>query len=411
MKDRTELLQKFAALVVRVGANVQPGQVAIINSDIQSAPMTRLIVEECWKAGASDVLVRYTDEPCTRLRYEYGTVDRLSQVKPWQLEQLLDYSQREVCLISVDSNDPDLLAGIAADKVGSVMNAVQAGMKPFYDLLDKGENQWTVVAVPSPAWAAKVFPELPVDQAVDKLWDAIALTTRLDTPDPVAAWQQHRTALAAYSKFMNESGIRTLHFQNSLGTDLTLDLAEGNRWAGGGDQRDDGVPYHPNMPTEEVFSMPHRAGVNGKVVASLPLCYRGSFIENFSFTFQDGMVVDYTAEKGRDTLTQMLAADEGAKHLGEVALVPYSSPIRRSGILFYSTLFDENAACHLALGSAYPDTMDGYFSLTPQQQAERGYNDSVIHVDFMFGTADLSVLGTTADGRTLPVFQNGEWAI
>lgn len=406
-----ELFQSYAKLAVHSGMNLQKGQTAVIKADVRAAEFVRMVAQECWLAGAGNVVVCYSDEACTRMRYEHGETERLCRIPNWELDCQMDYPKGEACYLNILSDDPDLLAGLPAEKLGKAITARKKAFKPFSEMINKGENQWCIIALPCEARAAKIFPNLPIEDAMEKLWQAIVTAVRLDTPDPVAAWRQHCDSLERYVKLLNNSKLRCLEFKNSLGTDLNLELAEGALWSGGGITRNDGLSYLPNMPTEEIFSMPHRARVNGKVVASMPLIYQGSVIDGFSITFRDGKVEDYTAEKGLDNLTQLLSVDSGAKRLGEVALVPYSSPIRRSGILFYNTLFDENAACHLALGSSYPDTMEGYAELTPEQREQRGFNDSATHVDFMFGTSDMSVTGITEDGKRIEIFRNGEWAL
>ncbi|MEG1206161.1 MAG: aminopeptidase, partial [Angelakisella sp.] len=407
--ERKELLNRLATLTVKVGANLQKGQTAIIYGQVELAEVVRLIAEQCWLAGAAEVHIFYEDEICDRLRYTHGEVDRLTKIPQWVVDRRMNYPKGEACYIYLEGDNPDIFAGLDSNKIGAAAKAKMLAMKPFHDLIDKGENQWTIVPAATKDWATKLFPGLEPTEAVDKLWEAIALTVRLDTPDPVAAWTQHSKSIADHSHFLNNSGINLLKFKNSLGTDLTVELAEGYIWCGGSSKTVTGVAFQANMPTEEVFSMPHKDKVNGKVVSSLPLIYQGMTIDNFTLTFKDGLVVDYTAETGLDALTQMLDADSGSRRLGEVALVPYSSPIRKSGILFYSTLFDENASCHLALGSAYVDTMKDGLSLSDEERAKRGFNDSISHVDFMFGTSDLSVVGVRPDGSTITIFENGEW--
>lgn len=407
--NREELLNKLATLTVKVGANVQKGQTAIIYSPVECAEVVRLVAEQCWLAGAAEVHTFYEDETCDRLRYQHGRLENLTKVPQWLVDRRMNYPKGEACYIYIEGEDPDAFAGLDGSKIGKASNARKAAMKPFHDLIDKGENQWTIVPAATEMWAKRLFPSLSPQSAVDKLWEAIAITMRLDTPDPIAAWKQHSADIAKHSAFLNGSGIVALEFKSGLGTDLSVPLCDGCIWCGGASRTAWGAAFQANMPTEEVFTMPHKSKVNGKVVSSLPLIYQGTTVENFTFTFKDGLVVDYTAEKGLDTITQMLDADEGSRRLGEVALVPYSSPIRKSGILFMSTLFDENASCHLALGSAYTDTMEGCLSLTKEERAARGFNESITHTDFMFGTSDLSVVGIKPDGSRIVVFENGEW--
>lgn len=407
--EREKLLERLASLTVKVGANVQKGQTAIIYAQVECADIVRRIAEQCWLAGAAEVFTFYDDEVCDRLRYQHGALENLLKVPQWLVDRRMNYPKGEACYIYIEGDDPDAFAGLDTNKIGKAENAKKVAMKPFHDVLDRNENQWTIVPCATAAWAKKLFPAETTEKAIAKLWDAIAITMRLDTPDPVAAWAEHSRDTAAHSAFLNGSGIKSLEFKSGLGTDLSVELAEGYIWCGGASETVTGTQFQANMPTEEVFSMPHKNKVNGKVVSSLPLIYQGTTIENFTFTFRDGLVTDYTAEKGLDTLTNMLDV-EGGRRLGEVALVPYSSPIRRSGVLFMSTLFDENASCHLALGSAYTDNMRDCLTLTKEQRAERGFNESISHVDFMFGTADLSVVGIKPDGSRITIFANGEWA-
>lgn len=411
MMYRQQIQEKYARLVVQVGANLQPGQVAVISAPAERADFTALVAEECWKAGAEDVLVLFRDDVLRRLRYQYGALETLKQVPSWELEQRIGYPKGKACYITIEGDDPDALKGLDSTKVGAAVNARSHKMQPFYDMLDRGENQWTIAAVATTAWAAKVFPQLPPEEGMARLWDGIFQAMRLNAPDPVEAWREHDQALRRYCRLLNESGVTQLHFHSGLGTDLTVPLAQGAVWCGGSDDTVEGVSFQANMPTEEVFTMPHRNKVSGRVVSSMPLSYQGSLIKNFSFTFRQGQVVEYTAEEGLETLKMLLEADEGSRYLGEVALVPYTSPIRQSGLLFYSTLFDENASCHLALGSAYPSNMKDCLEMDRQQRAERGFNDSVSHVDFMFGTEDLLVVGQRDDGSRMTLFEKGVWVI
>lgn len=404
-----KLQRKYAQLAVRVGANVKPGQIIVLQTSIESAEFARMVMEEGYAAGATDVILLYSDMEARRIRMEHTELERLTDIPRWRTEPSVLYGEQGACFIHIVGEDPDAFAGLDQNKVGQVVNAEKIARRPFYELIDREENQWTVVAAPTSKWAQKMFPNVGADEAVEKLWDAIFTAMRLYTPDPVAAWKEHCTNLQNHCKRLNTSGIRTLHMQNSLGTNLTLELAEDNLWMGGIDTLVDGWVFQANMPTEEVYTMPHKDRVNGRVVSSMPLNYQGTLIDGFSFTFRDGVVVEYDAKTGKEALDLMLSADEGCKRLGEVALVPYDSPIRATGLLFYETLFDENAACHLALGSAYPSNMKNSQELTREQRAAKGCNESASHVDFMFGTADLSITGILADGTQVPVFVNGGW--
>lgn len=411
MQNKKEMLQKYAKLVATTGINVQKGQTVVLRSSVENAEFARLVTEECWLAGAGNVVTLYSDIQCDRLKYQHGDQERISKVLPWQLDQLIDYPNGEACYISIVGDDPDALKGLDPTKIGTVMNARMHAMVPYREMMQKNENQWCIVAASTAAWATKIFTDIDSEKAVEKLWQAIFTCMRLDQPDPVKAWQVHSDNLEKYSNFLNNSGIEYLHFKNSIGTDLTIKLVKNYVWCGGASKRHDNTAYQANMPTEEVFTMPDNKNINGTVVSSLPLNYQGNMIEDFSFTFKDGVVINHTAKKGLEALTLMLDADPASKSLGEVALVPFSSPIRQSGVLFLNTLFDENASCHLALGNAYPENCSDWAELTEEQRQQRGINKSVIHVDFMFGTADMSVVGTKKDGSTINVFTNGEWSI
>ncbi len=406
-----ELLQKYARLVVRVGANVRPGQVMVVESPVESAVFARMVMEEGYAAGAGDVILRYGDQAAKRLRLRHTAEERLLRIPDFVTRPSVHYGEEGACFVHIVGEDPDAYAGLDPQKTGRVLNAEKLARAPFYDLIDKEQNQWTVVGAPTDRWARKVFPRLGEDEALEKLWEAIFQVMRLGENDPVAAWREHNARLAGRCRQLNESGVRTLRLRSGLGTDLTLDLAEDYLWAGGGDRLTDGHPFQANMPTEEVFTMPHKDRAEGRVVSSMPLNYQGTLIRDFSFTFHEGKVVDFDAREGREALELMLEADAGCRRLGEVALVPYDSPIRRTGVLFYETLYDENASCHLALGSAYAANMRGSQELTREERVAKGCNESASHVDFMFGTADLSVVGVREDGTELEIFRDGHWAL
>ncbi|MDD2268666.1 MAG: aminopeptidase [Eubacteriales bacterium] len=403
-------VKKYAELIVKTGVNVQKNQIAVVRTPVECYEFANLITEKAFLAGAKDVITIYSDSASQRLRFKHATTETLCDVPSWSVDRLMKYANEGACFISITGDDPDAFEGLDQLKIGESKKAVMKANSPYYDKIDKGENQWTVVAYPGKKWSSKVFPELSAEEAQNKLWDSILSAVRISgNEDPVKEWAEHSAALASHCRFLGESGIVSMKIKNSLGTDIEIGLAEDYIWAGGSEKTVDGVEFQANMPTEEVFTMPHREKVNGIVYASLPLSYQGVMVEDFYFRFENGKVVDYGAKKGKEALTQLLATDEGSSYLGELALVAYETPIRQTGILFYNTLFDENAACHLALGSAYAMTMKGGPDMTKDERTAKGCNDSVSHVDFMFGTADLSITGITADGTEIPVFENGGW--
>lgn len=406
-----KMLQKYAELAVRAGVNVQKGQLLVLNCPVDCAPFARLCAEEAYKAGAGEVQMVWTDEQCARLSYEYEAVETLTAIPQWQVERKKDQIGRKCCYLYVDADTPGLLAHIPGAKLQAANLARRTAFEPFQHYTTNNEGQWCIVAIPTPAWAEKVFPGAEPAAALDQLWDAVLMAMRLsEDGDPAAAWALHDRALESNCKKLNEYAFRSLHFQNALGTDLTVELVENHVWAGGGTTARNGAFFNANMPTEECFCMPRKCGVSGVVTATKPLNYQGKLIENFVLTFRDGKVVDFRAKKGEDALKNLLTADEGSSYLGEVALVPHRSPISQSGILFLSTLFDENASCHLALGEAYPENVKGGTGMSRAELDAAGANYSKEHSDFMFGSADMRITGTCADGSAVTVFTDGAFS-
>ncbi|NCB62817.1 MAG: aminopeptidase [Clostridia bacterium] len=405
-----EKLKKYAALAVRMGVNVQKGQLMVLTSSVDCARFARMCVEEAYQAGAGEVQVVWTDEQTDRLRFEYEGSGTLSHVAPWKVEQKRNAIDRKACFLYIDSDTPGLLAHIPGDKLQAANLARRTAMEPFQYYTMANHGQWSIVAIPTEAWAKKVFPGYEPGKALEKLWDAVLMSVRIeDGNDPVTAWKIHDEALAANSRKLNEYDFKALHFQNKLGTDLTLELIENHVWAGGGTEGRNGAFFNPNMPTEEVFCMPAKFGVNGTVAATKPLDYQGKLIEDFRLTFRDGKVVEYRARVAEDALKNLLTADDGSSYLGEVALVPYNSPISNSGVLFLNTLFDENASCHLALGAAYPENVRGGEDMTREELTALGSNYSKEHCDFMFGSADMCIQGIRKDGSRVTIFEDGDF--
>ena len=404
-----DLLKKYASLAVNTGVNIQKDNILVISSPIETAEFARLIAEEAYKAGAKDVIVHYGDQKLTKIKLENSSLETIADYPDWMAEGYNYYARQGACFISIAASDPDGLKGIPVEKIGTSQKARTSALKEYYDNSMSNKCRWCVLSVPTISWAKKVFPNASDDEAMESLWDVIFKTVRVDTENPVKAWEKHNAYLEEKIKFMNDNNFKSVHLKSANGTDLNIELPEGHIWAGGSEGDVNGIAFNANMPTEEVFTLPKKTGVNGVVYSSKPLSYGGNLIDNFSITFKDGKVVDFTAETGYDVLKQMLDSDEGAKYLGEVAFVPYDSPISNSKLIFFNTLFDENAACHLAFGRAYPCIKNSE-DLSEEQLKEIGVNNSLIHVDFMIGTADLEVTGYTNDGTEVSVFKNGNWA-
>ena len=406
---KEQVLEKYARLVVKTGVNLQNNQILVVTAPIECAAFARALAERAYEEGARDVVVVWTDEQLARIRFLKAPEAVFSEFPDWLRDMYLFYVRQGAAFVSIAASDPEIMKGVEAKRLNAALKTRGQALKEYRERLMRNENGWCVVSVPTPSWAVKVFPDLPEEQAMERLEAAISAAVRLDVEDPVAAWEQHKKNLRENMNWLNEQRFRALRYTNSLGTDVTVELPEGHWWSGGAEHARDGVDFVANMPTEEIFTMPRRQGVNGKVVSSLPLPYNGNLIENFSFTFRDGQVVEFTAEKGYEVLQGLLDTDEGARYLGEVALVPWDSPINRQNVLFYNTLFDENASCHFALGKAYPSCLRGGESMSPEELAAAGANDSLTHVDFMVGTADLEITGIGADGRETPVFRQGNF--
>ncbi|RME88798.1 MAG: aminopeptidase [Anaerolineae bacterium] len=413
--DFDQLLERYAELTVRVGLNLRPGQRLIINNPstrgvpLHAAPLVRKIAASAYKAGARYVDVIWGDESLRLSRFQHAPRDSFAEYSTWHIAAVMEFIRHGDAVLSVRSNDPDLLGGQDPDLVAQEQQTHLQHFQPISQAIRHNAVNWCVVAASGPAWAAKVFPDLSVEQAEERLWQAIFEITRLDRPDPVAAWQEHIRNLLARSRYMNEKQYVALHYK-APGTDLTVGLPQGHRWLSARMTAANGVEFTANLPTEEIFTLPHRERVDGTVRATLPLSYGGTLIEEFTLTFEQGRVVSFAARKGEDQLRKLLETDEGARRLGEVALVPQSSPIARRGHLFFDILIDENASSHLALGGAYRFTLEGGEALTEDEFAARGGNNSLAHVDFMVGSAELDIDGLRADGGREPVMRGGEWA-
>ncbi|MBF0719802.1 aminopeptidase [Staphylococcus sciuri] len=402
-------LQKYAELLVKVGLNVQEKEPVYIQASIDASEFVHLVVEEAYKIGAEDVKVRYNDDRIAQLKYQYEPEAFFENVKQYDIDEKMDYLDRKAAFLSIVSSSPDSLKDADPNKIRKSMAANGKAFKDYMVAVQSDRMSWCVASYPSVGWAKMMFPELSDDEAVNKLLETILKTVRVDQEDPVKAWEDHDHLLHEKADYLNNKKYKALHYK-SEGTDLTIELPDGQYWSGASSVNSKGNSFVANMPTEEVFTAPHKNGVNGTVSNTLPLSYSGNIIDDFTLTFKDGEVVDYKAGIGEEILKSILETDEGSKRLGEVALVPVDSPISNMNTLFYNTLFDENASCHIALGSAYAFCIEGGKDMSAEQLAENGLNDSTTHVDFMIGSKDLSIDGILENGEKEPVFRDGNWA-
>ncbi len=406
-----DLLQKYARLIVRTGANVQPGQVVQLTVSVEQYAFAAMLAEECYRAGAKKVNVDWSSDAVSRLHYLYADEEVLSRVLPWEEEKMKQMAQDLPCRIFIASEDPDAMNGVDVQKLSSVSRSRRRVMKPYRDAID-GKHQWVIAAYPGVKWAKKCFPDLNDDEAVDRLWEAVLSTVRVsEDNDPVQAWKEHTDFIEKKAAWLNAQGFASMRFKSANGTDFSVELIPGAKWEGAGAVNAlNGAFYIPNMPTEEIFTSPMAGKCEGTLVAVKPLSWNSQLIEDFSITFENGKAVSCRAAKGQELLEKMIHMDECAGMLGEVALVPKESPVNRCGFLFYETLFDENACCHCALGAGFKEVLPGGDDLSVEEAKEKGVNDSIIHVDFMVGADDLSIDGVRPDGTLVPVFRGGTWA-
>ena len=402
------VLRSYARLIARSGVNIQKGQDVIIVCGLDQPKFIELLVDECYKAGARKVKVEFEYQPLNKLHVRHQSVTTMSKVEEWEKARLAHYVDTLPCRIYIDSDDPDGLRGINQEKVAKANQKRYPIVKPYRDKMEN-KYQWCIAAVPGVAWAKKLFPGLAKGQAIEKLWEAILFTSRV-TDDPVAAWEEHNKDLHDRCAYLNKLGITELHYKGDNGTDLRVGMIPEAEFKGGGDTSLQGIFFNPNIPTEECFISPMRGKAEGVVYATKPLSYQGELIEDFSVRFENGKEVEVKAAKNQALLERMISMDEGAAYLGECALVPVNSPISESGLLFFNTLFDENAACHLALGMGFADTIKGFENKTLEECRKLGINDSMIHVDFMIGYEGLDIDGVTSKGKTVPIFRKGKWA-
>lgn len=405
----TDKLRNLASVALEVGVNLQPGQRLVLMGPVGATDLLREIVEQAYALGCPYVHTTYVDDELMLSRALHAHEDTLAEVDEFEVEAMKARLQRGDAYLRVGGSDPDLMASADPTRVATISNATRRAIRPVGELVQRFYMPWTIVAYADPAWAQKVFPDVPVEEAVGRLWDEIFAASRADQADPVAAWHAHVATLQSKSDWLNERQYEALKITGP-GTDLTLGLADQHHWlCAGTPSEKSGQQFVANIPTEEVFTAPHAMRVNGTVRATKPLSYQGQVIDDFSFTFEDGKVVAFDAGTGKEALAKLLEIDEGAKRCGEIALVPHQSPISQSGVLFYNTLFDENAACHIALGRAYETTVQGGAQMSLDELKTHGFNDSFTHVDFMFGSDEIDIDGVTADGNLEPVMRRGEW--
>lgn len=410
MQKLAPAIERYANLVVRKGVNVKPGQEVVVQSPVECAEFARLLVKRAYAAGAGHVTVIWGDDEVSRLTYENVETAWFENVPEWQKLQLNSLAEDGACFIFVEGADPEALKGIDPAKPAAVSKARNTQCSSFRHGLDFNINPWCIAGAPVAAWARTVFPGVADEVAIYRLWCAILSVARADGEDPESDWELHDATFEKNLRLLNERRFKALHYRSDNGTDLAVGLPTGHLWAGGKCETPEGHTFFPNIPTEEVFTSPHCDQVNGVVYSALPLVRHGNKIDRFWLRFENGRVVDFDAAIGKDTLASILDTDEGARRLGEVALISKNTPIRESEILFYDTLYDENASCHLALGVGFPECYEGGYEMSSDELREAGVNTSATHVDFMIGTDDMDITGICEDGTEVPVFVNGQWA-
>ena len=407
-----KIISNYADLLIRVGVNLQKKEKLVISAPVIAADLVREIANKAYKNGAREVEVLWNDESLLRLDYKYRSMKSLAAVPEWGKLQRDGFIEDRVCYIVIASHDPEALKKVKTEKIATARRAKNLAFAKFRDYTSSNKIRWTIAAYPNKAWAKKVFPQDSSSAAMKKLWNAIIASVRLDADSPMKAWEEHQNNLQRRCKILNDAKIKKLTYKNSIGTNFSVSMPKNYLFCGGAEEGAlDGVMFTANMPTEEVFSSPERLSANGKLVSAMPLCRNGQIIDNFWIEFKNGKIIGYGAEKGYENLKSIIESDEGSHYLGEIALVGYSSPIRNQGVLFYETLFDENASCHFAIGDSYPNCVKNGGDMNEDELKAAGLNCSVEHVDFMVGTKDLSIVCETEDGKKFDVFKNGEWAI
>lgn len=402
-------LDKYASLAIQLGVNVQPGQTLVVFAPLISVDFVRRLVKQAYRVGAKHVHVEWFDDEITRLKYELAPYEALLEYPMWRAKGYEELAENDAAFLYVVAKNPDLMNGIDPNRIQTASKTTNTALRELSAARLTNKVSWSIIAVPSPAWADKVFPSLPEEERVDALWSAIFEATRVDRDDPVEDWKEHSSALDTKAKWLNERQYKALHYRAD-GTDITVSLPPEHIWVSAGNTNSNGISFIANLPTEEVFTSPLKNGVNGTVKSTKPLSYNGNLIENFSLTFKEGKIIDFKAEKGEVNLRSLIEIDEGSHYLGEVALVPHRSPISNTNLIFYNTLYDENASCHFAIGRAFPFCLNGGKEMSQQDLLNHGLNESLTHVDFMMGSADMNIDGILENGEKEPLFRNGDWA-
>ena len=402
--------EEYAKLLVEVGVNIQKGQNLIIDTPVDCAWFARLCAKAAYAAGCREVIMKWNDDALTREKFLHAAPEVFDTFPEWLAKFMNGYAEEGAAFLHIVASDPENLVGVESDRITRAQRSSGEALKPHRELTTNGTVPWCIAAIPIPSWAKKVFPGCGEEEAVDKLWDAILQAVRVGGGDAVDRWRTHLDTLQRRIDRLNELNLESLHYKNSLGTDLTIRLPEGAIWAGGSNVTRSGVPYIANMPTEEIFTAPLRTGVDGVVYAAMPLVRNGVIMDKFHMVVREGKIVEAHAQVGEEALRAAVTLDEGASYFGEVALVPYDSPISNQNLLYYNTLFDENASCHLAFGDAYPECLKGGEDMTKEERQAHGLNTSITHVDFMVGPADLCITGRTRDGRDVDIFIDGNFA-
>lgn len=404
------LLEKYAELVLVKGINVQKDQAVVVSAPVEGAIFTRMLAKKAYELGAKNVHINWGDDELTKLKYMHASDEVMENYPAWQVQMMESFAEDGAAFVSIHATDPDLLQEVDSERVAKASKAAGAALKTFREYTMNDKVTWTVISIPTEAWAQKIFPDKSSEAAIQALWDEILKMVRVDAEDPISTWDRHNEVLEKAYQILNEKQYEAL-ILTAPGTNLEVGLPKHHIWQGGAAISEKGIPFNPNLPTEEVFTAPHKYRVNGTVASTKPLNYGGNLIDEFQLTFKEGKVVEYEAKQGEEVLTHLFETDEGAKRIGEIALVPDESPISQSGLIFYNTLFDENASCHIALGKAYPTNVKDGAKMDEASLDENGINDSMIHVDFMIGSKEMDIDGVLADGRTEPIFRNGTWAM
>jgi aminopeptidase len=410
MDSYEQKLDKYANLAVRIGVNVQPGQTLFVNAPLESVELVRIIAKKAYEAGAKNVHVDWRDDELSHIKFKMAPDEAFTDYPMWKAKGLEEMAEGGAAFLTITSPNPDLMTDIDSARIATANKTNQTALYKYRSYLMADKNCWSIIAVPTADWARKLFPDIDsTEEAIAQMWDVIFQAARVNVEDPIQEWNEHIARLTEATSYLNNKQYHHLVYE-APGTNLTVELTENHVWHGGTAVSAQGTQFSPNMPTEEVFSMPHKYGVNGVVHSTKPLNYGGTVIDDFSLTFEQGKIVDFTAGQGYDTLKHLLDTDDGARRLGEVALVPHQSPISQTHMIFYDTLFDENASSHLAIGQAYPFNIRNGTTMSEAELAERGVNNSLVHVDFMIGSGEMNIDGVTKGGVREPLIRNGNWA-